>query len=80
MKIEKGQKYHHFKGRIIEIIGIAKHSETLKDLVLYVHVDEENPVIWARPIEMFSEKVDKEKYPNATQEYRFELTEEKENM
>lgn len=76
MKIEKGQRYHHFKGHIIEIIGIAKHTEDLSELVLYYHVDEENPVIWTRPIEMFSEKVDKEKYPNVTQEYRFELLED----
>ncbi len=77
MKIEKGQRYRHFKGHIIEIIGIAKHSEDLSELVLYYHVDEENPVIWARPIEMFSEKVDKEKYPNAEQEDRFVLLKEK---
>lgn len=77
MKIASGQRYLHFKGRTIEIINIAKHSETLEDLVLYFHIDEENPTIWARPIEMFQEKVDKEKYPNVTQEYRFELIKEK---
>lgn len=77
MNIEKGQKYLHFKGKTVEIQGIAKHSEDLSDLVLYTHCDEENPTIWARPIEMFKEKVDKEKYPNVTQEYRFELINEK---
>ena len=73
MEIKEGQVYRHFKGHLMNVIGIAKHSENLSELVLYVHMDEENPTIWARPIEMFSEKVDKEKYPNATQEYRFEL-------
>jgi len=77
MEIKKGQIYRHFKGDIMEIIGIAKHSEDLSELVLYIHKKEENPTIWARPIEMWHEKVDKEKYPDVTQEYRFELVNEK---
>lgn len=71
MEIKEGQIYQHFKGSKMKVIGIAKHSEDLSELVLYIHIDEENPTIWARPIEMFLEKVDKEKYPNITQEYRF---------
>lgn len=76
MEIKKGQLYRHFKGDIMEVIGIAKHSEDLSEFVLYIHKKEENPTIWARPIEMWSEPVDKEKYPNATQKYRFELVSE----
>ena len=53
------------------------NSETLEELVLYFHVDEKEPTIWARPIGMFQERVDKEKYPSVTQEYRFELIKEK---
>lgn len=77
MKIKAGQHYRHFKGDVMEIVGIAKHSEDLSELVIYKHIKEENPILWARPIEMFQEKVDKEKYPNVTQEYRFELIDEK---
>jgi len=73
MEIKKGQIYRHFKGDLTKIVGIAKHSEDLSELILYVHVKEENPTIWARPIDMWNEKIDKQKYPNATQEYRFEL-------
>ncbi|PJA48890.1 MAG: hypothetical protein CO170_01235, partial [candidate division SR1 bacterium CG_4_9_14_3_um_filter_40_9] len=32
-------KYRHYKGSICEVIGIAKHSETLEDMVVYKHYD-----------------------------------------
>lgn len=66
--IEKGKKYRHFKGDAVTIICIAKDSETLKEKVVYEHNNE----IWVRDKEMFLSKVDKEKYPNITQTYRFE--------
>ena len=69
-EIKAGQKYKHFKGTMIEVIDIAKHSETLEELETDKHlVDGE---IWARPIDMFNSLVDKEKYPDVEQEYRFE--------
>lgn len=67
-KIEVGKKYKHFKGTIYEVIAIAKHTETLEDLVVYTHNDK----IWARPYDMFAGEVDHEKYPNIKQKYRFE--------
>ena len=63
-----GEKYRHFKGMEIRIIAIAKDSETLEEKVVYEHDGE----IWVRDMEMFLSKVDKEKYPDITQEYRFE--------
>ncbi len=71
MKIEIGKKYKHFKGTIYTVIAIAKNTETLEELVIYKHDND----VWARPLDMFISKVDKEKYPNVNQEYRFELYE-----
>ena len=66
----KGEKYKHFKiGKIVTIIGISRHTETEEISVVY----ECEGHIWNRPIEMFMSEVDKEKYPNAEQKYRFEL-------
>lgn len=69
--VKKGQKYRHFKGNVIEVLEIAKHTETLEELVIYKHIDTNN--IWARPLDMFNSLTDKEKYPNVIQNYRFEL-------
>lgn len=62
--------YKHFKGNRYIVIGIGTHTETHEELVIYKDKDGR---IWLRPLSMFTSKVDKEKYPNATQEYRFEL-------
>lgn len=68
--IKKGEKYKHFKGMIVEILEIAKDSETLEDMVVYKHTDKNE--VWVRPLSMFLSKVDTEKYPDVKQEYRFE--------
>lgn len=68
----KGEKYKHFKiGKIVTIIGISRHTETEEISVIYEYEGH----IWNRPLEMFMSEVDKEKYPNADQKYRFELLE-----
>lgn len=63
-------KLKHFKGHIIEVLEIGKHSETLENMVVYKHLGTDE--IWIRPLNMFYDKVDKEKYPEVLQEYRFE--------
>lgn len=63
-----GEKYRHFKGNVIEIIAVGKNTEDLSSMVVYKHDGD----IWIRPLDMFLSKVDKEKYPDVKQEYRFE--------
>ena len=63
--------YKHFKGDLYFVEGIATHSETQEQLVIYRQISDKNK-LWARPLEMFISKVDKNKYPNVKQEYRFE--------
>lgn len=73
-EVKENQLYRHFKGTIHKIICVAKDSETLGDVVVYTH--EEDNEIWVRPLEMFLSEVDHEKYPDVEQKYRFELIEE----
>lgn len=71
MEVVVGGIYKHFKGDKVEVIALAKHSETLEDMVVYKHLD--TLEFWVRPYNLFASKVDKEKYPDVLQEYRFEL-------
>lgn len=73
-EIKIGRVYRHFKGDYYLVEGIANDSETGKPFVIYrkLYGDGE---LWLRPLEMFLSNVDKTKYPDVTQEYRFELQE-----
>ena len=67
---QKGEKYRHFKiGKIVTIIGISRHTETEEMSVVYEYEGH----IWNRPLEMFMSEVDKKKYPDTKQRYRFEV-------
>ncbi len=56
-------KYRHFKGKIYQVIGLAKHTETLEKLVIY-HPVGDKKVIWARPkLKIFDKvNIDGKKY------------------
>lgn len=49
-------KYRHFKGSMYEVIAVAKHSETLEELVVYKALYGEGQV-WVRPLSMWEERV-----------------------
>ena len=62
---EKGTQY------LYEVLGIANHTETKEKLAVYRALYGEK-LTYARPFDMFMSEVDRDKYPNATQQYRFE--------
>ena len=73
-ELKIGGVYRHFKGKRYQVVDVAQHSETLETYVVYRQLYGEGKM-WIRPLEMFLEPVDRVKYPDCTQEFRFELEE-----
>lgn len=64
MKVKKGV-YKHFKGRLYQVIGFARHSENLEEMVIYRHYEEDPDAeffgeLWVRPLKMFGETIEKD--------------------
>ncbi len=64
--------YKHFKGNYYLVENVAFDSETKEEMVVYRRLYGDGS-LWVRNKEMFLSLVDKEKYPDVEQEYRFEL-------
>ena len=58
MVIEPG-RYRHYKGNDYEVIGVARHSETEEELVVYRPLYGEHG-LWVRPLAMFAETVERD--------------------
>ena len=72
--IQIGRIYRHFKGDYYLVEAVAKDSETNTDMVIYRKLYGDGG-LWVRPLSMFLSKVDRDKYPEVSQEYRFQLQE-----
>ena len=73
-KIKKNRIYHHFKGNDYLVLDVATNSEDGSLYVIYRALYGDNK-LYIRPLDMFLSLVDKDKYPNVKQKYRFELQE-----
>ena len=58
-QIKIGGKYRHFKGNEYEVIGLAKHSETLEQMVVYRQLYGDGGV-WVRPADMWNDTVERD--------------------
>ena len=64
--------YRHFKGDFYLVEDVAHDSETGEEVVVYRKLYGDGS-LWVRPMAMFLSPVDREKYPDVTQRWRFEL-------
>lgn len=51
--------YRHFKGNYYQLLGVARHSETLEELVVYRALYGERG-LWVRPLSMWNETVERD--------------------
>ena len=70
-RMRPGDVVRHFKGNRYRILCFARDSETQEEMVVYRALYGERGV-WVRPKAMFFSPVDREKYPQAQQTWRFE--------
>lgn len=71
-KIKINRIYKHFKGNYYLVIDIGKHADTLEAYVIYRALYGDYK-LWIRSLKDFSSEVDRKKYPEIKQKYRFSL-------
>ena len=59
MSIVQIGRYRHYKGKEYTVIGVARHSETKEELVVY-RKEYDDHGLWVRPLAMFLESVEVE--------------------
>ncbi len=69
-KPKTGERYRHFKGKEYQIVGVATHTETEEPMVVYQALYGSYG-LFVRPLAMFLEQVDAEKYPEYAGQPRF---------
>lgn len=74
MDVKVGKVYRHYKGNLYLVEGIATHSENEEKMVVYRALYGDC-TLYVRPYDLFTEKLDKIKYFDVKQEYRFQLVE-----
>lgn len=66
---KSGDTVQRFKGGFYKIVAIGINTETEEKMVVYQSLKDQR--VWIRPYDVFISKVDREKYPNIHQPYRF---------
>ena len=70
-RVEVGQVYRHFKGNVYDVIALAVNADNREDVVVYKSLNKDK--VFVRSYRGFVSEVNKEKYPDVAQKYRFEL-------